>query len=134
MDTFVLSHHNGHHLHFGKADWFHACSSCTPKAIYAGIYTLRPIPLTESERIAQPWANPTHTFRHGYVKLKEGTELTRSLQNFYFPGGFYIEFIEKPDVWLVKFKAEDILASAYMLLSKEEIGVLMLGIDRLAGC
>lgn len=116
---------------FGKASWFTACArKSSGKAVYATIREKRPVPLTDEERMKSPWMDPTHTFKHTYLKLNEGTELTRAIQKCYFPGGYHIEFLEKDDVWLVIFKAELILSSAYMFLTKEEMTKLMPAINR----
>lgn len=114
---------------FGTADMFIPCAKNVNKALSAEIETLRPKPLTEEDRIENPWANPTHTSKHTYMRLREGTVLTQALQDFYAPGGMYLKFIEHANGWLVCFKAENILAARYMCLSKAEMDRLMSGID-----
>ena len=52
-------------------------------------------------------------------------ELAAELERFYFSGGFNVEFIEqKKGDWLVSFSANNIIASCYMRLSREEMDKL----------
>lgn len=125
---FQLAHSSGC-CSFGSADMFIPCKSGEDDALYAEVLKLRPKPLTEEERIAKPWANPTHEFQITHMKLREGTALISELEKFYFPGGKHLKFLERPDYWLVIIKAEDILTAGYMFLSKEEGEKLLSSID-----
>lgn len=58
-------------------------------------------------------------------------ELADELGQWYLPGGINIEYIQQKDSdWLACFKANDILASAYMQLSADEMHKLLNGMGK----
>ncbi len=59
-------------------------------------------------------------------------ELADELGNWYLPGGISIEYIQQQNGdWLVCFKSNNILASAYMRLAEGEMQKLLAGVGEL---